>query len=538
MIKLRALSLTLLMTTALTVGACSDKDKAQVESPLDSAKASVLSKPGTVDFKALMAVSPRKTSDATSEAILKDLGLWEKTDNMTWKSRSGSNGTYKYDDFSQTAVNPETNEAVTLTIKTLTLTGLHNVDGEPNFDRIDMNTVKAVHTDGEVKIKTAILSRPSTAFASKILLNIQNLSNLDDLNDINPIDDDTDMFVGAVALKDLDVTSADVTMRLSSLNYGTDETSGKKSFEVNTLRLKGKTDDTVMYKGQTNIALPVTLSIDKAFIYGLTNSQPISDADVSISNLTSGMNQAFDQFLIDNFDLEYDGLSISSQSLQGQSVKTGDVTTITQVMEPLTIRMISDPQSSEVETVSDFISKLGYDALTFDMQQKSETNSKTDQSRIFDSYVTMNDGFVFNYAYDVLGMNAMQSIALSDGDSATANALKALKVNSGALSLTDNSILDRVFKMVAEKQGTSESVLKMQAKSVLMLASLGAKSKEDGKVITNLAGAIGEFIEESGTLDISLKPETALSLKDMQGLQNGQTPLSRLGLTASVRKTE
>ena len=529
MLQSRALSLTLLMTTALTIGACSDKDKARVESPLDSAKASVLSKPGTVDFKALMAVSQRKTNDATSEAVLKDLGLWEKTDTMTWKARSGSNGTYKYSDFSQTSVNPETNEAVTLTIKTLTLTGLHDVDGEPNFDRIDMDTVKAVHADGEVKIKTAIVSKPSPAFASEILLSFQNLSNLEDLNDIDPIDDNDDRVVGAVALEDLDITSADVTMSVSSLNYGEDETTDKKSFEINTVRLKGNTDKTT---------LPVRLSIDKAFIHGLTNSQPISDTNVSISNLTSGMNQTFDQFLIDNFDLEYDGLSISSQSLQGQSIKKGDVTTITQIMEPLTIKMINDPQSRQITTVSDFISKLGYDALTFDMQQKSETNSKTDQSQIYDSYVKMNDGFVFNYAYDLSGIKAMQSMSISGEDGATDDALKALKINAGTVSLTDNSILDRVFKMLAEQQGTSESVLKMQAKSVLMLASLGAKSKEDGKVITNLASAIGEFIDEGGTLDVSLKPETALSLETMQGLQKGQTPLSELGLTASVRKAE
>lgn len=538
MLQSRALSLTLLMTTALTIGACSDKDKAQVERPLDSAKASVLSKPGTVDFKALMAVSQRKTNEATSEAVLKDLGLWEKTDQMTWKSRSGSNGTYQYSDFSQTSVNPETNETVTLTIKTLTLIGLHEVDGEPSFDRIDMDTVKAVHTDGEVKIKTATLSRPSPAFASEILLSIQNLSNLDNLNDIDPIDDNDDMSVGAVSFQDLDITSPDVIMSLSSLNYGKDETSGKKSFEINTVRVKGRTDDTVTYKGQNDIALPVTLSIDKAFIHGLTSSQNLGDTNVSVSNLTAGINQTFDQFLIDNFDLEYDGLSISSQSLQGQSVKKGDVTTVTQVMEPLTIKMVSDPQSDQVTSVKDFISKLGYDALTFDMQQTSEINLKTDQSRIYDSYVKMNDGFVFNYAYDVSGMNAMHSMTTSGEDGATEDALKALKVNSGTLSLTDNSILDRVFKMIAEQQGTSESVLKMQAKSVLMLASLGATSKEDGKVITNLAGAIGDFIDAGGTLDISLKPETALSLESIQGLQRGQTPLSQLGLTASVRKAQ
>ena len=473
-----------------------------------------------------MAVPKRKSDDATSESVLKDLGLWEQSDTLSWGARTGKNGTYTFVDLKQIGQSDD----VTLTLDKLTLTGLHKVDGAGNFDRMDFDGLSVDQSDGQVSIKSATISCPSPELAAEILSILGDFSKVEDLNDLNiNIEDEDGFSLGAAYLEDFKITSPENQIALAELNYGEHEKTGKVSFEANTLRVKGMAENDI----------PLSISLDKALIHGLEQnmSGPTSPAKGDwASNLSGG---SFDQMLFENLDFNFDTLSLTSKGLQADSKTKGAITQMSQVMKPVTIKVGVDAKTPQISALSDTLTGLGYDTLVFKGQQSTEVNKETDTTRVFDSFFELEDGFTLNLDYDMSGVNKLQAMMESgaaDSASAQQDVLNALKINAAAMSLTDNSIMDRVFKLVAEKQGMSEGVIKMQAKSVLMLASLGARSKEDGKVISSVAGAIGDFIDDGGTLDIVMDPQAPLSIGAMQGLQSGQMPLSDLGLTASVRK--
>jgi len=69
---------------------------------------------------------------------------------------------------------------------------------------------------------------------------------------------------------------------------------------------------------------------------------------------------------------------------------------------------------------------------------------------------------------------------------------------------------------------------------MLALGSLAAFTQKDGAIYSELTRALGEFIQDGGTLTIQLAPEEPITLNDLDGLQRGQKPdLKQLGFSSA-----
>ena len=152
----------LMLSTALTLGACNKKDK-DASGGHDVASVAELSSK-SVDAKSiekLLEVKKRKVADSDAETALGKMGLMTQDGGLSWAAKEGGNGIYTYKDVSITSDDGET-----VTIGQLKLTGVHMAGDDPTFDRMDAQNLAVADDEGGVTINSLSLARPSPKIAA------------------------------------------------------------------------------------------------------------------------------------------------------------------------------------------------------------------------------------------------------------------------------------------------------------------------------------------------------------------------------------
>ncbi|PHR61143.1 MAG: hypothetical protein COA43_03975 [Robiginitomaculum sp.] len=516
--SISTLALSAMMSTTLLLGGCGNKDEVQ-QSAKQAAKQAV-------------SIKSRNVSEAEASKALKLMGLdVSGTEHLSWASRSGDKGNYTFKVLTPTGENADEGS-----IQELVLRGVHMEGDAPAFDQISVKGIKTVDHDTVVTVKSLSLSNPTIALSSAIGLALGG-------------DDDAfeniegDFGFSAMALDALNVKSDDAHLTLDSVEIAKGK-NGKGTFNLNDFKLDTNEDDRAINirLGSINVKganIEKYKGILSEVLKGSKNGRGFNEE--AFSKVMGSMNPYdpdFESFSIKKLNVDAEGIIINLESMSGKAHKKGSKTIMSQTMSPLTITPPKDVSkaSTGVKSFVKSLETLGYKKLEFTMEQHSVLDEAKDSMVVTDSYFALKDGFKLSFDYDMVGykaylQNAMnQSIGKKPDD--VMNMLNALKINKARIALRDDSIVARGFKLAAEQQGGTPEALKSQAKMGLAFLPMMAQDEAQQKIAADLGKALGEWLDDSGTLVFSLNPKTPIQLGALaKGAKNGDFDAATLGLS-------
>jgi len=533
--KTQKIATAVILSSVLMVSACGQKDKASSEKNSETVTAIDIPSVADKDFDKLLTTSKRKVSEDEAQKALAVMGLDEKNEAISWASKSGKNGNYVYRD-----VTFKTDDDAAGTIETLRLTGVH-MDGEyANFDRMDVAGAAFTEDNATVTIQSIVLARPAMSIASNMGNIAKNLSQMDTLGGVRFNLAKGDYSFGAALIKGVNIQSDQAKANLDMIAWGTNEKTQLARFKLSDLSIETVNADNppaIIRLGSMSAT-----GVNMAHYTAMNTLRSKDRSGIARSGL-QGFNplaKTFDSASFKNFDMNFDTLSIKSDGMQAIAKEKGDITTITSVMQPVTLTFTDAPTLPQLSAFQQNLTDLGYESLTVQARQISRLNTKTDTMTVDESIISLQDGFDMNYGYSFGGVNALtqalssQSEKDTPDEAAIESALGAMSLSNFTLKVTDQSMLDRAFSLYAKKQGSSAALVKMQAKSLLMLGGLGARNDAEGRIMSELAKALGNFIDDGGTLEISLNPEKPLEMNTFQNLQDDQFDVEQLGFSVKV----
>lgn len=501
----------LLISTSIICGGC--KSKKNDIGAIGDANV-LISQSDFGDIGNVLKVTPRKVSPDAAEPILKSAGLWQESELISWDSRTLKNDTYV---FKNVLITEE--DGSELKLGRLNLAGIHMQDDAPSADLMTASDIHIKHEDG-------------------IVLTIENIGltdvgighNFDAIGSENRFDP-SQAFVASGVKANL---GDEGFFEVGRIGWGQDLTDEHLRVAIKDLNMNITDKEKIAFK------------LDAADIRSLgplteTQKQSLKSA-VNTKRFTGllAQNQQLGDGLIKGFSLESDSFSVElPKFLQTAKVK-GDITNINYDMPSLKIAMreAKNMAPDALRMVKTFQS-LGFDKMDFSSKGQTVLDKEADLMEIKAASFDLKDGFDLNYSGVMSGLNALRALG-ADG-SASAGALRGqqdnVKLHNFALSLEDKSIVERGFKLAGEMMGKDPDDLRRQANGVLALGSLAALTQGDGAIYSEFSKALSEYIDEGGTLNIALKPETPLSMNELQNLGKGGKPnLKKLGFSSSRTK--
>ena len=379
--------------------------------------------------------------------------------------RDGSAGNYTYKNVTITGDDGEN-----VTLDMLELKGAH-MDGElAAFDAISFGGLSAKNDDdnADVKIAKIELIKPTPALANAFA------------RTFGGDEDAFDNIEGPVGfsgfnLVDAKITSDDGNGALKSMSFG------ESSDKTGVFSMKGLDFSTTK---DANVSMSLGsiegtgLNIEKykgffeeGFKSGKNGDEISEDAMKSIMQSMNMYDPDFRTASIKDFDMNVEGLTVDFDAITAKADSKGGKTTITQSISPVTITPPANP-GAEMKEFAEALSTMGYDKMVFSTSQKSVLDESTDSMKVTDSYIELQDGFKLAFDYDLIGYKAMMEKATAmgadgnDDPMAGLEVLSEMKFNDFAISFSDNSIIDRAFKLAASQQGGTPDALKNQAKIV------------------------------------------------------------------------
>lgn len=531
MTLLRTASISVILSTSLVMGACSNKDKGPSAEKSAPAAALGLKAPSDKVFAKHFDVPSRKVSDAEGKQALGELNLLtENGDELSWAKTSGKNGNYSFADLS---VKDEDGQ---LTIKKVDLTGVH-MDGETaTFDRADFSGIRIYDEteDTTVTMETLSVARPTPDMAKAIITALQNIKDLDDL-DIKT--KDMDMGFGALGMSNFKITSEDVNLSTDSLMWGEDPDTNLTDFKVKD----------VTFNVTENADEPMTGSLKSFSATGLRSDlfDNMSDAGKGPLGMMGGFNPMAKMYsTIKMEDLNFDSnfVAVTSKGFEGKSTEKGGVTTQRSVGEPFIIKLKEAPKDRDAKRAYEMVKELGFDEIEFQSSQTTILDSNKDTVTVKDGIFSMKDGFNLSYNYGASGVKAM-SDKLQDMDKTGMNsrqgqadiqaAMSDMKLNGFQMRLEDKSIVDRGLKLAGKFRGAEPAKVKKELKMALALAPMMASGLE-GEMLGEISSAFGDFIEDGGTLSIVVDPKTPLSVAQLTDYKNSNLSMEDIGFSAKA----
>lgn len=514
------------------MGACSDKNKGAGEEILSPEIVQLnINRADSGAMEKLLTVSTRNVAPAEANLALAKLGL-DSPDNgaFSWDNKSGKAGNYTYNNLSGTGKDGER-----IKIKTLELTGVHMVDDNPNFDRIDIQEMNVTDEDGVVTIDRLSLARPSPKLGASILEAIDTIDKIKDLRglDIDIDFEDEDIQFGALLLDSVNMTSGDGNVKLGSLGWGEHEDTQEGLFLLENLDItsREKRDDPAAH---------ITLKSISATGLNMEHMRKMK-ADETSRSLFSPYEKVFDSFALKDFKLSVDTLAVAVPSITSQSETDGDDVIIRQSLEPMTLSFTEMPTDPDILRGWKALKQAGYEKIELSGSSTTILNESEDTLEIRDSFLRLKDGFDLRFSLLGHGLSDVTEKASQQSDKIdTDDLMDTLTLSSLNLSLTDTSIVDRAFNVVADEQGQKASDLKKLAKGALFLAgftmSLQADGPEESKAITQTINSLSGFIEDGGTINVSLNPKEPLPAGYLSKLNAKTIDPATLGLTITHQK--
>ena len=508
------------------LGACKSKDKGETaKSEVQVSSKSITTKSlSAKSFEDVLEVGSRKVSKADSKQALSDMGLGKASD-IKWAAKSEKNGRHIYN-----SVSLEGDDGETINIETLTVTGPHMVDGDPSFDRLDIEGLSVTGDDATAKIARLSMAHPSPKIGAGIMKSLESIEDVRELDDLNLAKDERAF--GAMLMENMSVTADDANIDVATIGWAEDQDTGKGTF-----LLKGLNVDSEKNGPAANISLNSIAATGVNVKYFRSLSELNSGASNPIMGLNPYASQ-FDSFSLKDFKLSADTLSIVTDGYESVSSQKGSVTTSEQNLKPITIKFTEEPTSRDVMQFYQSLQAVGFDELVLSGASSTVMNEKTDTVSVEDAWFKLDDGFTLRYDYEGTGATAMlNGLRHSDGEELTQSELNAVldkvTLNSLNLKLTDQSIVEKIISNMSQQQGVSPKLVRLQAKAGLGALTFMAKNDGQAEFLGDLSSSLGNFLDDGGTLNISLNPQTPVSASFFKDMNPQDIDPAQLGVSVS-----
>ena len=418
-----------------------------------------------------------------------------------------------------------------LKAESLVFEGLDMTDGKANFARMAFNNIvlsdPAGEEDGEVRIANLELINPSPELAAWLAGALETGE--------------------PTTFPDAENISFD-SWALSGLSGNFEDTDGTGSIGLDSIEIRGMSD---LKAEQMKLS---------ALSFNFLDSMDDIDADISLGDVTlSNVDAKFLTAIQDNIDDEdalaaaiidvmyenpldpgYDAVSMTDLKVDvaGADFSMPSMVTFVErnqagqpvkfVTEEFTMSLNADPEGGEAGAgLAQGLSMIGYENITLTGAGVSEYDPDLDIIN-FDAdqnYFELVDGAKFSFGGMIEGYSEYASQigtsldfeALAEGGepdpTAMTAALGAISIHNFEMQIADDSLVNRVFNLVATQMGQDPADLKNQAGAMLSMAPMMVQgSGVDVALVSEATTAIASFLDEPGTLTIKLSPDEPLSV--------------------------
>ena len=349
--------------------------------------------------------------------------------------------------------------------------------------------------------------------------------------------DDKDIGFGALLIDNLKVTSNDANITLDSVGWGEDDETRKALFLLEDIKI------TTPEKGN-NPPVNISLGSISATDIDMDALRKLRDdnagGDINITPLNFNMfSPILKGFSLRDFGLSMDSLNVAAPAIDTVVTQDSGISTITQNMSPVTIGFSERPQSKDLVKMWDNMNLAGYDQIDISGASVTTLNEAEDSFSVEQGFFRLKDGFDLNFAYKGHGLKA-----LSAGEGETEEnmdaALDTMTFDKVEVSLTDRSIVDRAMAIAVEKQGLPEAFARMLVKGSIMgggaMIAQQAETPAQQAAISDMVNALGDFIDNGGTISVGMTPPTPLSVAELKSSKPQTMDPARLGLTITHQK--
>lgn len=502
------------LSAALMMGACGPKDKGGA--PVISAEKAPLGLSGLSDkdFAKHFAIDARQTDEAEAQKALAALGLAESNaSGLTWDTQTGSAGNYIFTNLKNTS------DQGKISIREAKIFGVHMKDGNAAFDRVDFGDLTMSNDEIDITVNAMSLARPTADTAKALINSLESLSRRADRD----FGADADFGFGALSMKSIDVSAADVTGQIDQLVWGVDEDSKRADFKVENLdfNLPQKTSDINSVVTLKHLSARGFNTASLRDGNGLSLRRGYSSI---LSNFISGFGsfqKPYDTLKIEAFKYDNAGFNLHIPKVEADAKTQGDITTITQVIAPLNIKL-KDSRAGKSNPTYDLFMQQDFDDITLSSSQTTIMDQAKDTLEVKDGIFDMVDGFRLNFTYETSGLQALSkakaSEAIEKAPKRPQDMLEHLNLNGMTLSLEDKSIVERALNISAQIRGKDVNRLKQEMRAALTIAPIVARNDLEKDIASQFGSAFMDFVDNGGTLTVQLAPETPLNFSDIDAL--------------------
>ncbi len=511
MINFRHTVSAIAVSSLLVLAGCSGEEEttAAVAETADAAQKVVnaaegwmADRPSKADMQSFFKVETR--SNANADRALELLGVSEGP-GMSWDSQSGSNGNYTYTNVAFGSGSDK------LTASKMSLSGVHMAGNSASFDKMVLENAEVGNADGEAVFDRVMLADPHPEVAERLFSGLSQMTDMDSI-DINGDMGEGELPFGAMMIEGAKMMSEDGEGTIGLFGWGLNETDNVGSFLVEDLAFSGTNDM------DEEMSVSLGSASGKALDLSILNSMK-GDFDVG----DDPMGDFTGSLIVDDLMINSDAADLSLDLIQMAATKSGDVITQKMEMKPLTMKIKEMNEGAAMAFGGmdplEVLKSVGYDEMVFTANMTATMNESTGTMIVKDTVLSMQDGFD-------LGLDAKMSDMENDDDPL---------IHNMTIAFTDRNIMEAGFELAAQMQGGNASLMRMQAKGLIGMAP-NMVPPEQKELMTMVAGPMGKFIDNGGTLVFSMNPSSPMRASDLEMAAEDPAMLDQIGLTVSHRE--
>lgn len=546
MTRLRALHSSLLLGTGLALGYASPAAQVTASDVVD-AVVPTHTFADAAAFERLLNVAPRIVESGSAEAALKEMGLHTSGRKaMSWLGRTGGAGNYVFSN-----VSGEDSDGIPFSFDSVAVSGLRMEDGDPVFDRIDMTGFKSREDYYSITIGQWSMSDVPPALATALVRTFREFDAEDVFSD--QFEDQDVGLPGAMFLEGLsmDIDDDDLTgeMKLSVLGWGSDKATEKGRFLMRGFDFSGESKN-----GDLDAPLAMSLGdmtasgIDMEVLREIIEKIDLDELDektydrMSLMMYQDPYKKIYDSYAVNNIKITYDALNMGLEHYGSKMTKVGDILTYKTLMKPMTVSFSGEAKDENIAEMRQVMTESGFESLSLTAGATTILNETYDRFQIKDAYYDLAGNGRMDFVMAGKGLKPVIA-ALSEiedteemSDAQALAAFKDASVDYMDLSYTDMSMMDKIFGLAAKDAGVTPDLMKTKAKASLMMGAMMAQNPAQMAFATQSSEALTKLIDEGGTLDIKIRPETPLTLDSFAGFDPSTFDPADYGLSISHRK--
>ncbi len=435
----------------------------------------------------------RNVTEATAQTALSAFGL-ETPGRSSWESRRFERGAYVFTDFSMTLDNGR------LRADELVLTGPQMVDGQPYFLGLDLETLAIEAPEGALHAATLSLSDPSPELARSVAGVMRGEADLDELSSLEDGYGFSELDLVAPVMQLDDAPDLAVTLSADNIrlfDFVQDERLG--SIEFANYAMEG-----VDEQGQPMAMSVAYLQATELKLNGLDGRSPFGAA------MMSPETAPYELIDVRGLELEAGGVFITLPEVSARvdEASSGIISSRLALPEMRVTPAASHPQSPRIR---ESFALLGYEDIV--LSAAGETRYDPAEDRAWtegDTYLRIEDGLTLTFEQEMTGLAASAALADESKDDA-ARVLEPMLIHHFSLQLTDQSLMQRITRQMAQQSGVSEAQARVQLGAMARMGLAFAGAQMPAGLLQQAASAVDGFINSGGVLTIEMDPESPVS---------------------------